>query len=471
MPISRRQFLQRTGRMTAGGLLASAWPGRPWLDAAYAAALGDRYFLIINLGGGNDGLSTLVPYENGHHGAYRTLYEQYRNASSSGGLRIPQSMLGQRLLGVDQATGTPLAWHPALGGMQDLWERGKVAVIQGCGYPEANLSHSESEQKWLTADPLGTGLGTGWMGRYLAARFGAAEIPAMSTQDRVPGEFIQSATGVLATARIEEFALPVDPGFPLDQDAKLAAYATLYRNARESTHTGMRYAGTVGGAMLGAAALFPPLHDLYESDRSTWSQEYSRANTETARSLREIAKTIHGVRQGKVNARFFEVLCGGYDTHSDQGPPNRSGEHYRLLSELGDALQIFYEDCADMGVADRLCILLWSEFGRRLVQNENGTDHGTQAPMFVIGGSVQGGLYGHHPNIEPGALDPTVPNTVYSQALADPQRSTDFRDVYGTVLKHWLNLSDAEVRAILPIDGGDPSLYWTRPDFDLPFLA
>jgi uncharacterized protein (DUF1501 family) len=191
-----------------------------------------------------------------------------------------------------------------------------------------------------------------------------------------------------------------------------------------------------------------------------------------ARDLREVAKIILGVETGapSVTARCFRVGKGGYDTHSDQGAAAAGDQHATLHRDLGDALRVFYEDCADMGVADRLCLIVWSEFSRRVPQNENGTDHGSQGPVFVIGGSVAGGVYGNHPNIEDAALDSNG-NTVYSQAPG-AFRSTDIRDVYGTILKHWLDMPEPTILAgVLTPDGGDPATRWTSPNFDLPFLA
>jgi uncharacterized protein (DUF1501 family) len=115
-----------------------------------------------------------------------------------------------------------------------------------------------------------------------------------------------------------------------------------------------------------------------------------------------------------------------------------------------------------MGIAHKVTTVVWSEFSRRINQNSSGTDHGSHGPMFVIGG----GVYGNHPNI--GALD-TRGNTKYSQDNAAPYRSTDFRDVFGTILKHWLNLGDPTT--VFPVDSfGDPDNYWENPDFDLGFL-
>jgi uncharacterized protein (DUF1501 family) len=116
---------------------------------------------------------------------------------------------------------------------------------------------------------------------------------------------------------------------------------------------------------------------------------------------------------------------------------------------------------------------VWSEFSRRIGQNDNGTDHGSQGPMFIIGGGVSGGVYGHHANIDDSALDDEG-NTVYTQD-ANNFRSTDFRDVYGTILKHWVNLSQSTVQGLLPLDNtanalSDPAHYWRTANFDLGFV-
>jgi uncharacterized protein (DUF1501 family) len=123
-----------------------------------------------------------------------------------------------------------------------------------------------------------------------------------------------------------------------------------------------------------------------------------------------------------------------------------------------------------MGVADKMTVVVWSEFSRRVPQNDSGTDHGSQGPVFVIGGGVTGGVYGNHPNIDEAALDDNG-NSVYSQA-AGPFRSTDFRDIYGTILKHWLNMPEpAILSGILPLDGGNANTHWTTNNFDMGFFT
>jgi uncharacterized protein (DUF1501 family) len=145
--------------------------------------------------------------------------------------------------------------------------------------------------------------------------------------------------------------------------------------------------------------------------------------------------------------------------------------HFNLHNEVGTALDVFWDDITNMGVADKTCVVIWSEFSRRINQNDSGTDHGSQGPMFVIGGQVAGGLYGNFPDIGEEETDLKNGNTVYLQGPANtPFRATDFRDVYGTILKHWLNVPAGTVASILPADAGDPNFYWTAPNFDLPLF-
>jgi uncharacterized protein (DUF1501 family) len=473
MPITRRQFLKRTGAVAAGSFLGPAFLDNLFVRRALASTIGDRYFLVIFLDGGNDSLNTVVPVTNGG-GSLRTAYEAARK-TGKGGLQLSPGDLAGTFIGTDPGTGAQLALHPGLIGLKQLYDPpyGRLAVIQGCGYPQYSLSHDQSRIVWQTANPLGVGglAGTGWMGRYLGANYGSADIPGLCVSDSVVGEYRQYATSVLAVRRLRDFGFPYDDFSSADVPAKRDAFSTLCTGASGSPHPTLAYIADSGTATLVSSESYPPLHGLYQTDRATFSALYDGLDTSTARGLREVAKVIYGVHTGQPNvtARFFQISNGGYDTHSDQGAADTAGQHYLLHREVGDALKVFYDDCADMGVADRLCVVVWSEFARRIRQNDNGTDHGSQGAMFVIGGGVNGGVYGNHPNIHESALDDSG-NTVYTQS-ANPFRSTDFRDVYGTVLKHWLNMPAGLIlSAVLPPDGGSPTDYWTAPNFDLGFL-
>jgi uncharacterized protein (DUF1501 family) len=475
MALTRREFLKRAGLVGAGGVLGPGIFGNPFVRHALAETIGDRYFVVVYLDGGNDGLNTVVPVTNGG-GTLRTAYDAARG-TGSGGLRLTPGDLGATLIGADPATGAQLAFHPGLrgtpgqpgfGGLHDLYLAGKVAVIQGCGYPEYSLSHAESTAVWQTGDPLGLGsYGSGWVGRYLAGNYGGLDIPGVSIGASIPGEMRQTATSVLAVRRLRDFGFPYDPDYPGDRPDKRAAFLGLHAHALASTQPLVALVGGTGTATLRASESYPALHGLYNGARPSWNQAYSALGG-MAINLREVAKIIYGVEQGvpDVAARHFWVRNGGYDTHSDQGAA--TGQHFDLHAEVASAIKVFHEDLTDMGIADKVCLFVWSEFSRRVPQNDNGTDHGSQGPTFVIGDKVNGGIYGNHPNINAAALD-NQGNTRYSQAAADPYRSVDFRDVYGTLLKHWLNMPHATIlSAVLPLDAGfPPGTYWTAESFDL----
>jgi uncharacterized protein (DUF1501 family) len=481
MAITRRQFIKRAGIFTAGTLVGNNFLTRPFLRQAVADTIGDRYFVSFYLDGGNDGLNTVVPYGNGPSGNLRQWYEASRGippANGTGGIRVLTSELNNTLIANDPGTGAGLGLHPGFrngttGGLHRLYQQGKVAVIQGVGYPNPNLSHEQSTIKWETGDPLGTaGYGTGWVGRHLAANYVGSAIPAFCVRSTVAGDFAQTTTSVLAVSRIQNFTFPHDSEANSQQRARHAtAFQALYNEALASPHPLLGYTGSIGRAAFQATQVYPLLHTEYRNDRRSWNDQYADTTgslgTSTARDLREVAKVIYGVINGRVNTRFFSVRNGGYDTHSDQGGGAAGGQHYDLHKEVSDAVELFYEDCRDMGVANKLCILIWSEFSRRVQQNDNGTDHGSQGPVFAVGGSVVGGVYGKHPNINPANLDDG--NTRYYQGpLTTAYRSTDIRDVYGTVLTKWMSMPTVQVDALLPLDpSGDPLSFWRSRNYNV----
>jgi uncharacterized protein (DUF1501 family) len=285
---------------------------------------------------------------------------------------------------------------------------------------------------------------------------------------------------VLALRRLREFGFPYDENtadyLGVEDDAKRAAFLELHQVA--GPQSTLQYVRGTGEVTLLSSEQFPAVGAAYseDADRQQFEQEYADFDRGTARDLREVAKVIYGIEKTNLllpNAQphFFQVSNGGYDTHSDQGAADPNGQHFGLHAEVAGAVNIFFRDLADMkpGLEDRVLVVIWSEFSRRIEQNENGTDHGSQGPMLVIGGAVNGGVYGRHPNIAEGAWDDQG-NTEYRQDATD-FRSTDFRDVYGTILKHWLGLSQGLiVPAILQLDAGPAQYHWTTPNFDLGFL-
>ncbi|MBM4245089.1 MAG: DUF1501 domain-containing protein [Deltaproteobacteria bacterium] len=472
MAISRRQFIRRTGLATAGTLLGPSLFASPFVRRAFAN-LGDRYLVVIFLDGGNDGLNTVIPVTNGG-GSLRTDYEAHR-FTGGGGIRITPAQLAGTAIANDPNTGASLALHPGLSGFKDLYDAGRLAVIQGCGYPEYSLSHEESRIIWQSANPLRSGLltGTGWVGRHLAATYPGTQIPGVCISNSIAPDFRQSTTSVLAINEVENFQFPWD-SYGGDQLAKAGAFEDLHANASAGAQATQVFIGNVGSATIASTQNYPALQTTYESTRSAFSQLYADIDRSTAYDLREVAKIINGVRTGVmgVSARFFSIDNGGYDTHSDQG--GATGQHYDLHREVGDSLKVFYDDLADMGVADKVLTVVWSEFARRIEQNGSGTDHGSQGPMFVIGGvgAINGGVYGNHPNINNLDLEDDG-NTVYRQT-AHPFRSTDFRDVFGTILKHWLNMTQPQILSNILHPDAAVGEYWSLTNginLDMGFLS
>jgi len=496
MAITRRQFITRTGLATAGAFFGPSLFRNPLLRRAMAETIGDRYLIVLFLDGGNDGLNTIVPVSGGSVGM-RTDYETWRHPpSTSGGIRIVNPLVPSQPM-TDMNTSTQLGFHPGLAGLRDMYDQNRVAVIQGGGYPEYSLSHDVSRSIWKRGAPLSTPA-TGWLGRYLAAAgYLGGDIPAVTIGGSVAGELSQTTTSVLAFERLREFGFPYDFDFnevdePDDTPFKDTVFNALYGAASANGHPFMQYLGGTGTATLLAAGSYPALHDAYVNRAGSFNDQYSNEdppglNTSTARNLREIAKVIYGVASGapNVGARFFEFSNGGYDTHSDQGTDNADDQQYGLHKEIGDAIKLFYDDLASMAgesstpgdgfenLDSKVCLIVWSEFSRRIEQNDNGTDHGSQGPMLVIGGGVTGGVFGDHPNIAESALDEDG-NTVYKQDTSNGARSTDFRDVYGTIIKHWLNITDQPtLDSLLPLDtvlGFSGPDYWTAANFDMGFL-
>jgi uncharacterized protein (DUF1501 family) len=511
MAITRRQFLKRTGLATAGTVLGPGLFANPFVR--HALAFSNKYFIVLFLDGGNDGLNTVIPVDNGGNPtSLRTYYETHRQAPGSGGIRITPAELSGSLIGTDSMTGCQLALHPGFadnpggglpsGGLKSIYSPpsglGRLAVIQGCGYPEYSLSHEEARNIWETGNPLAYSnyTGTGWMGRYLVGNavtspppYTATDIPAVNIADSVVGEYRNNGTSVLALRRLAEFGFPYDYDYPGEDALKEIAFEALYGTAAGSGNATVKYIGNTGLATEAASEQYPLAHDVYVSQRGSFNDMYTNGlNTGTSRGFREIAKIIYAVERGLVsgvNARFFQLSNGGYDTHSNQGAADTGGQHYALHSEVGNAIRLFWEDLKTMGtgntdIRSKVCILVWSEFSRRIPQNDNGTDHGSQGPMFVIGGTVNNGVYGVHPNIEKtgstSALDDNE-NTPYWQGSSpgpDGQhRSTDFRDVYGTILTRWLDMSQATVlSSVLQLDTGETPVneYWTSAYFNLGFL-
>jgi uncharacterized protein (DUF1501 family) len=309
-----------------------------------------------------------------------------------------------------------LGLHPRLTGVKQIFDQGRLAIIQRSGYPNQSRSHFQGTDIWSTADP-GNSTGLGWVGRYLDSLpspldplFGwntTRDLPHVlqSNHVAVPAipspatyAFLSPNGGAEATAE-RNTALRINSHVPVDQPS----LAFVYGNAQAAMAT-LDRVSTV--ATYNGTATYP-------------------ANNGFAQALKAVA----GAMVRGIGTRIFYVTTGGFDTHSAQNPAN--GSYANLMTTLNDGL--------------------FSEFGRRISENgSNGTDHGAASVMLAMGGKVNGGLYGTAPNLNLDPANPTLENNA-----GDVHFETDFRSVYAQVIEQWLGASST---AILNGDFRKPGL-------------
>lgn len=421
--ISRRQFL--TGSAATAAALGMPHPfQRAILGAQKAlAAPADAIFVLVQLEGGNDGLNTVIPIDDAPGIAQRTLYESARPS-----IGIAVSDLLDTEIGADPAKGNRLALHPSLAPLHDVYAAGNLAVIAGVAYPNQSLSHFRSEDIWMSANPTGVAA-NGWLGRYLDATFASSELKAVDFDKTLSPALYSVGSNVLAVNALSEFVLADDAAYP-DLAAKKAALQAAYEEEALQA-TGMQLSvGSSGSVLLGAL-------DDYAAVDTSWPSNLNGKPGRFARRLKDISSILRNDVLGgnPLGARFFHVRQGGYDTHSNQGA--LSGRQADLFAELSVGLKAFYDDTVDLGIADKVLVMTFSEFGRRVAQNGGGgTDHGEASVLFAIGDAVVGGVYG------------TVP-ALNDLDAGNLKVQTDFRQVYATVIDDWLASPGAHV-ALLP---------------------
>jgi uncharacterized protein (DUF1501 family) len=363
----------------ARALADAPLPGLPGAD--------DRVLVLVNLQGGNDGINCIVPHGN----------PQYYQLRPTLGIAR-----GDVLAINDQ-----LGFNPQMKALKAMYDKGTVAVVQGVGYPDPDHSHFRSTEIWQTAAPDRYER-TGWLGRYLDD----AGLPkdnlfnGVAIAQVLPEALIANGTDVPAIAQLNGYGLASDRSA-----ASKATYGELVRDNRfpfQSPYLA-HVAEIEDHAQRGSEEL-PKLVAGYKTDASYPA-------TPLGRSLALAAQIIGS----KTGTRVLYVQHGSFDTHVSQ-----KATQDRLLGELSDGLSAFYTDLAAHGNDTRTLTMTFSEFGRRLAENgSRGTDHGEASPLFLIGGGVKGGMYGALPDLG---------NT----NMGNLKFSTDFREVYATVLERWL---------------------------------
>lgn len=369
----------------------------------------DKVFVLIQLTGGNDGLNTLVPFEN-------DLYYQARTYAT-GDIAIPKSS-------VLPLTST-LGWHPAMSGMRSLYDAGKMAVVQGVTYPNPNRSHFRGTDIWLTATDADVFASTGWIGRYLENRY-------PSYPDILPAD---------------PMAVQIGSTVSLGFQSTKGNLAVTFRNPEEF----YTIVGQNGGSLWPEAPDTPAGHELeFIRIIAEASRLYSGRVKEAADAGNNIAtypdtdlaaslKVVANLISGGLSTKFYLVSIKGnaFDTHNNQG--GVTGNHAALLEELSGAVKAFMDDIEALGHADRVAGMTFSEFGRRVeVNGSNGTDHGTAAPLFVFGKNVIGNtVHGSDPDLQ--NLD----------ERGDLLMQYDYRQIYASTLAQWFNTPQNEIQQLL----------------------
>jgi uncharacterized protein (DUF1501 family) len=408
MSISRRTFIKSGISALSVSLIAP----RLFLSSAQAAGFDTRQpgeskiFVILQMGGGNDGLNMVVPYGLGQYYSVRPT------------IGIEQS----KVLHLNNQIGL----NPNMDALHELYKAGKVALVQGVGYPSPNRSHFRSIEIWQTANPEKI-IDTGWLGRYLdLSQSGDNLFAAVNVEPTLPKTLAATKCLVPSVNNVFEFTFRTDPQFAADRDVQRKAFEGIYDSfaLKRPEVDLLRKVGTDANQA----------SDYLQKIVRNYKSEVKYPNGQVGNGLKFIAQMI----SGGVNARIFSVNLDGFDTHT-----NQLGAQNRLLKQLSDGIAAFYQDLELHGLQDDVVLMTFSEFGRRVAENNGrGTDHGTAAPLFVVGGKIKGGVYGDHPSLT--NLDE-----------GDLKYNVDFRCVYATILEKWIGADSRQILGqnfdILPI--------------------
>ena len=425
---TRREFLRRTVlgsslAWTVPAFLANTFSAlqSEAADSATQIATGKdaTILVVLQMAGGNDGINTVVPYAN----------DFYHKARPTLGFR------GEKVLKLNGEVGL----HPAMAGFKELFDAGKLSVIQGVGYPNPNRSHFRSTEIWQTASDSNRIEKNGWIGRYFDnACPGADPTVGVTIGSQLPQAFFADKPKGIVFNNPQNYRFMAN-GAATEESYKklneLEMSGALRDETAENNSGGSIGMLPAGMPMTGGRAVDfisrTALDAQHSSDevRAIAARVQNQAEyptTPLGGSLKLVAKLIGG----GLATRIYYVSQGGYDTHT-----NQLGSQQRLLGDLAESVKAFTTDLKAQGNMGRVLVMTFSEFGRRVAENANGgTDHGAAAPMFIIGDKVKAGLLGKYPSLAPQDL-----------FQGDVKYNVDFRNVYAGVLENWLKTKSAPV--------------------------
>jgi uncharacterized protein (DUF1501 family) len=402
MKITRRQFVR-------GGVAAFTvtYAAPEYLcELARAQGARARNLVILYLSGGNDALSMLVPYNDRFYAARRPT------------LAIPAGNVLQ--IGTD-SSGAALGLHPRLTGLKQVFDDGRLALIQRTGYASQSRSHFLGTDIWSTANPTNS-IGAGWVGRFLDSVPAPVDpLVGWNTSGTLPHVLQANRVPVPSIASPARYAFN-SPNSGAEAAAERAAAVRMSSHVPVSRP---ELAFVYGSSQAALATL----------DRVATVASYGGTVTYPANNgFAQALKAVAGAMVRGIGTKVFYVTTGGFDTHSGQNVNATNGTYFNLMATLNDGLIAFYADLKNQGLLDDTLVLSFSEFGRRISENgSQGTDHGAASVMLALGGRVRGGLYGTAPSLNPDPANPTLENNG-----GDVHFETDFRSVYARVIDAWL---------------------------------
>jgi uncharacterized protein (DUF1501 family) len=395
---TRRDFL-RTSTLLGFGATVPTFLGRTALAAPNADKPGakDTVLVVVQLSGGNDGLNTVIPFTN-------TDYYKLRPT-----IAIPKDQ-------VKKLT-DDVGLHPAMGALAKLYsDDSAVCVVQGVGYPNPSQSHFRSMDVWHAASTAET-LAEGWLGNALKKK-GVPAFHLAGGNEAAPLALTGAPVRVPSITSLDDFKLKTSGVTGADQNAQKGVITGVAEGGMQPMTSQPNLLDFVSRTQTTTYASSEKLAAIGKN----YTPKVPYPNSALANKLRLAAQLI----DADIGARLFYVSIDGFDTHAGQG--GAAGAHANLLTQVSDAISAFYRDLAGRGHKDRLCVMTFSEFGRRAYENgSKGTDHGAGAPMILVGGNVKAGVIGEHPSLK-GLKEG---NLVHG---------TDFRQVYAAVLDKWLGI-------------------------------
>ena len=358
----------------------------------------DPILVVVQLTGGNDYMNTVIPYED-------PLY--YDNRTTVGVAQEDVLPIGQGL-----------GLNPALTAVKNLFDEGKVAVINGIGYPGPNRSHFRSMDIWHTCEPEKVG-NEGWLGRAIRDLDPHAEnvLTGVNFGRGLPRAMALTGVPVASVAVLETYGVLTGISGEQERAQALDLFSRMYSPIM-GTGPVMDYLGSTGLDALKGADILKAVPSQYQS-----TVEYN--DSIIGRNLQGIAKVL----TANLGTRIFYTQQPGYDTHANQVPV-----HQTLLTHLSEAISDFYTDLKEHDASENVLIYLFTEFGRRVKDNGSGTDHGAGGLALAIGDPVKGGIYSEFPSMRPEDLEE-----------GDLKHNIDFRGVYGTVAEKWLGLDATSI--------------------------